>query len=35
MIGDRTIHVGEDIKGFTVTKIDPTNGVVVERKSVE
>jgi hypothetical protein len=31
MIGDRTLHVGEEIKGFTVTKIDPS-GVVVERK---
>jgi hypothetical protein len=34
MIGDRTVHVGEEIKGFTVTKIDP-NGVVVERKASE
>ena len=32
MIGDRTVHVGEDINGFTVTEIDP-GGVVVERKA--
>jgi hypothetical protein len=34
MIGDRTLHVGEEIEGFTVTKIDP-GGVVVERKATE
>jgi hypothetical protein len=34
MIGDRTLHVGEEIEGFTVTKIDP-GGVVVERKAAE
>jgi hypothetical protein len=34
MIGDRTVHVGEEIKGFTVTKID-AEGVVVERKAPE
>lgn len=32
MIGDRTIHVGDDINGFTVTKIDPQEGVRVEWK---
>jgi hypothetical protein len=31
MIDDRTIHVGDEINGFTVTAIDP-NGVHVERK---
>jgi len=31
MIGDRTVHVGDEINGFTVTEIDPT-GVRVERK---
>ena len=31
MIGDRTIHVGDVIDGFTVTQIDP-QGVQVERK---
>jgi hypothetical protein len=35
MIGDRQIHVGDEINGFTVTKIDPKEGVRVERKSVE
>lgn len=35
MIGDRTVHVGEEIKGFTITKIDPTDGVIVERKASE
>jgi hypothetical protein len=31
MIGDRTIHVGDEINGFTVTAIEP-DGVRVERK---
>jgi hypothetical protein len=31
MIGDRTVHVGDDIGGFTVTAIEP-DGVRVERK---
>jgi hypothetical protein len=31
MIGDRTVHVGDEINGFTVTAIDP-DGVRVERK---
>ncbi len=31
MIGDRMLHVGDEINGFTVTAIDPT-GVRVERK---
>ena len=31
MIGDRMLHVGDEINGFTVTAIDP-NGVRVERK---
>jgi hypothetical protein len=31
MIGDRLIHVGDEINGFTVTEIDP-KGVRVERK---
>jgi hypothetical protein len=31
MIGDRMLHVGDEINGFTVTAIDP-NGVHVERK---
>lgn len=31
MIGDRMLHVGDEINGFTVTGIDP-NGVHVERK---
>lgn len=35
MIGDRTVHVGEEIKGFKVTRIDPADGVVVERKASE
>jgi len=34
MIGDRTIHVGDEINGFTVTEIDP-DGVRVERKESE
>ena len=31
MIGDRMLHVGDEINGFTVTAIDPS-GVSVERK---
>jgi hypothetical protein len=31
MIGDRMLHVGDEINGFTVTAID-SNGVHVERK---
>jgi hypothetical protein len=31
LIGDRTVHVGDEINGFTVTAIDP-DGVRVERK---
>ena len=31
MIGDRMLHVGDEINGFTVTEIDP-KGVRVERK---
>jgi len=31
MIGDRTIHVGDEISGFTVTAIEPDH-VLVERK---
>jgi hypothetical protein len=31
LIGDRTIHVGDEINGFTVTSIDP-QGVRVEKK---
>jgi hypothetical protein len=31
MIGDRTVRVGDEINGFTVTSIEP-NGVRVERK---
>ena len=34
MIGDRLIHVGDEINGFTVTEIDP-KGVRVERKDPE
>jgi hypothetical protein len=34
MIGDRTVHVGDEINGFTVTEIDPT-GVRVERKMTQ
>lgn len=30
LIGDRTVHVGDDINGFTVTAIEP-DGVRVER----
>jgi hypothetical protein len=33
MIGDRMVHVGDEINEFTVTDIDP-NGVRVERKQV-
>jgi hypothetical protein len=32
MIGDRVVHVGDEIDGFTVTVIDPASGVRVERK---
>ncbi len=31
IVGERTIHVGDDIDGFTVKAIDP-DGVIVERK---
>jgi hypothetical protein len=31
VIGDRTVHVGDDVDGFTVTAIH-SDGVVVERK---
>jgi hypothetical protein len=31
MIGDRTLHVGDEIDGFTITAIEP-DGVRVERK---
>jgi hypothetical protein len=34
MIGDRTLHVGEEIEGFTITAIEP-DGVRVERKIQE
>jgi hypothetical protein len=34
MIGDRTVHVGDEINGFTVTAIGPS-GVSVERKGPE
>jgi hypothetical protein len=34
MIGDRLVHVGDEINGFIITEIDP-NGVRVERKEVE
>lgn len=30
MIGDRKVHVGDEINGFTVIKIDPKEGVRVE-----
>jgi hypothetical protein len=33
MIGDRLVHVGDEINEFTVTAIDP-NGVRVERKQL-
>jgi hypothetical protein len=32
LIGDRKIHVGDEINGFTVTEIDPKHGVRVEMK---
>jgi hypothetical protein len=32
MIGDRTVKVGDNIEGFTVTEIGP-NGVRIERKA--
>jgi hypothetical protein len=32
MIGDRRLHVGDQINGFTVTEIDPKEGVRVEWK---
>jgi hypothetical protein len=35
MIGDRQIRVGDEINGFTVTKIDLKEGVIVERRSLE
>jgi hypothetical protein len=35
MIGDRTVHVGDEINGFTVTEIDPKAGVRVERIETE
>jgi len=35
MIGDRVVHVGDEIDGFTVTVIDPASGVRVERKSTQ
>jgi hypothetical protein len=35
MIGDRTVHVGDEINGFTVTGIDLRSGVSVERKSAQ
>jgi hypothetical protein len=35
MIGDRIVHVGDEIDGFTVTVIDPASGVRVERKSAK
>jgi hypothetical protein len=31
-IGERKLHVGDTINGFTVTAIDPDDGVWVERK---
>jgi hypothetical protein len=34
MIGDRTVHVGDEIDGFTITKIDP-QGVHVERTGAQ
>ena len=34
MIGDRTVHVGDEINGFIVTAIEP-DGVRVERKGIE
>jgi hypothetical protein len=36
MIGDRMVHVGDEIgNGFTVTEIDPKEGVSVDWKSSE
>ena len=35
MVGDRTLHVGDEINGFIVTEIDPQEGVRVERKGTE
>lgn len=32
VIGDRTLHVGDMINEFTVTAIDPDDGVHIERK---
>jgi len=32
MTDDQVLHVGDVINGFTVTAIDPKNGVYVERK---
>lgn len=34
LVGDRTIHVGDEINGFIVTAIEP-DGVRVERKALE
>ena len=34
MIGDRTLHVGDEFEGFTITAIEP-DGVRVERKIQE
>jgi hypothetical protein len=34
VIGDRTIHVGDEINGFIVTAIEP-DGVRVEGKAVQ
>jgi hypothetical protein len=34
MIGDRMVRVGDEIDRFTVTKIDPADGVHVERKDL-
>jgi hypothetical protein len=34
MIGDRTVHVGDEINGFVVTAIEP-DGVRIERKAVQ
>ena len=34
MIGDRAVHVGDEINGFIVTAIEP-DGVRVERKGIE
>ena len=32
VIGDRLVHVGDEINGFTVTAVEP-NGVHIERKA--